>query len=140
MASNRYNELEHPAMETAPPQPPSRRAFIAVAAGAWAGAALWALRRFPPPVVEASGGSGNPDSVTIVRFSDLGKPTGKVTVTPRHQVRCGVETTTLASLLPGNSTCRNRAPVYREHLEQSRTRHLSLRLLRQRSFQLRDQV
>ena len=55
---------------------PSRRAFIASAAGALGAAALWAFR-LPVSVVKASGNSG---SVTIVQFSALGKPIGKVTV------------------------------------------------------------
>ena len=55
---------------------PSRRAFIVTAASACGAAALWTLRRFPG-VVEAGGSAG---SVTIVQFSALGKPTGKVTV------------------------------------------------------------
>jgi peptide-methionine (R)-S-oxide reductase len=79
MANNRHDELEHLAPKDAPTQQPSRRAFIAIAAGA-CGAALWTSRRFPMSVVEASGSGGNSGSVTIVQFSDLGKPTGKVTV------------------------------------------------------------
>jgi peptide-methionine (R)-S-oxide reductase len=61
------------------PQQPSRRTVLVVA-GAWATAALWALRQSPLAAVEASGSSGGRDSVTIVRFSALGKPDGKVTV------------------------------------------------------------
>ena len=79
MANNRHDELEHSAAKAAPTQQPSRRAFIAVTAGA-CGAALWALRGFPMTAVEASGSAANSGSVTIVQFSDLGKPTGKVTV------------------------------------------------------------
>ena len=80
MANNQYNKFEHPAAQTVPPKQPSRRAFIAVAAGACGAAALWTLRRFPLPAVEANGSGGNPGSVTIVQFSALGKPTGKATV------------------------------------------------------------
>ena len=79
MANNRHDELEHSAAKAAPTQQSSRRAFIAVTAGA-CGAALWALRGFPMTAVEASGSAANSGSVTIVQFSDLGKPTGKVTV------------------------------------------------------------
>ena len=58
-------------------QQPSRRAFLGKASGAFAAVALWVLRRLPLPVVEAS---GSPGSVTIIQFSDAGKPVGKVTV------------------------------------------------------------
>ena len=77
MANNPHDELKHPETEAAPQQQPSRRAFVFTVAAA-SGAALWTLRRFPLPVVEASGGS--PASVTIVQFSDLGKPIGKLAV------------------------------------------------------------
>ena len=77
MANNLFDELEQPATKTASAQPPSRRAFIGIAAGAGGAAALWALSRFPLPQVEAS---GSPGSVTVVQYSDLGKPTGKVSV------------------------------------------------------------
>jgi peptide-methionine (R)-S-oxide reductase len=54
---------------------PSRRAFLFTTAGACGAAALWAIRQqLQLPVVEAGG------TVTIVQFSDLGKPTGKVSV------------------------------------------------------------
>lgn len=58
-------------------QQPSRRAFLGIASGTFAFAALWALRRPRLPAVEAS---GSPGSVTIINFSDAGKPVGKVTV------------------------------------------------------------
>lgn len=80
MANNRYDELEHRATETVSQQQPSRRAFFAVAAGAGGAAALWALGRFPIPAVEAGGSSVGRGYVTIVQFSDLGKPIGKVSV------------------------------------------------------------
>jgi peptide-methionine (R)-S-oxide reductase len=57
---------------------PSRRTFMAAAVGACGATALWTLRRSPLVAVEASG--GNSGSVTIVQFSDLGKPTGKANV------------------------------------------------------------
>jgi peptide-methionine (R)-S-oxide reductase len=58
---------------------PNRRNFVA-AAGAFGTAALWALRSFPIPAVQASGSGSSSGSVTIVQFSDLGKPTGKASV------------------------------------------------------------
>ena len=60
--------------ESSPLQRSSRRAFVGAVAGA---AALWALRRLSLPAVQAAGSSG---TVTIVQFSDLGKPSGKVTI------------------------------------------------------------
>jgi peptide-methionine (R)-S-oxide reductase len=60
-------------------QRPSRRTFVA-AAGACGMAGLWALRHYSLPVVEATGSRGSSGSVTIVQFSDLGKPTGKASV------------------------------------------------------------
>jgi peptide-methionine (R)-S-oxide reductase len=80
MANNPYDQLGHDAPATAPQQQPNRRAFIAVAAGACGAAALCALRGFPISVVEASGSGGSSGSVTIIQFSDLGKLTGKATV------------------------------------------------------------
>ena len=55
----------------------NRRAFTVAAASAFGGAVFLALGRLPVPVVEAG---GSPGSVVIVEFSDLGKPTGKVSV------------------------------------------------------------
>jgi peptide-methionine (R)-S-oxide reductase len=80
MANISHNHSEHQPTESTPAQQPSRRAFVALAASACGAAALWTLRRFPLPAVEASGKSGSPASVTIVQYSDLGKPTGKATV------------------------------------------------------------
>jgi peptide-methionine (R)-S-oxide reductase len=50
---------------------PNRRAFLFTAATAVAGFAVWR------PSLSSASGSG---TVTIVQFSDAGKPTGKVTV------------------------------------------------------------
>jgi peptide-methionine (R)-S-oxide reductase len=56
-------------------QRPSRRLFLITAAGA---AGLMAWRR---SLAFASGaGSGTPGTVTVIQFSDAGKPMGKVTV------------------------------------------------------------
>jgi peptide-methionine (R)-S-oxide reductase len=81
MATRIDDELEDHAKENAPQQPQSRRAFaFSVAAACGSTAALWAIRRYPFPTVEASEGDRSPGSVTIVQFSDLGKPIGKVSL------------------------------------------------------------
>jgi peptide-methionine (R)-S-oxide reductase len=59
-------------------QRPSRRSFLVTAAGACGVAALAAWR--PSSAHAAGGGGGTPGTVTIVQFSDAGKPTGKVKV------------------------------------------------------------
>jgi peptide-methionine (R)-S-oxide reductase len=59
---------------------PSRRSFVAASAAALGAAAFWVLRRSSIPAVEASGVGGAAGTVTIVEFSDLGKPAGKLTV------------------------------------------------------------
>jgi peptide-methionine (R)-S-oxide reductase len=57
----------------------NRRSFLVTAAGACGVAALAAWR--PAFAAAASGGVGTtPGTVTIVQFSDAGKPTGKITV------------------------------------------------------------
>jgi len=56
-------------------QRPNRRTFLIAAAGA-AGLAAWR-----PSLAFASGaGAGAPGTVTVVEFSDAGKPTGKISV------------------------------------------------------------
>ena len=80
MENNRHGQSNPQARETMPLQRPSRRTFLTAAVGAFGAAAFWTLRRSPLPAVEASGSGGNSGSVTIVQFSDLGKPTGKATV------------------------------------------------------------
>jgi peptide-methionine (R)-S-oxide reductase len=79
MTWNPYKHCQIRPSNPNPEQGPSRRTFVVVA-GAFGAAALWALHRFPTPLVEASESSGNSGSVTIVQFSDLGKPTGKAIV------------------------------------------------------------
>jgi peptide-methionine (R)-S-oxide reductase len=56
-------------------QRPNRRAFLLTAASA-AGLAAWR----PSPAFASSAGGGTPGAVTIVEFSDAGKPTGKASV------------------------------------------------------------
>ena len=76
------NPNEHPELQATSfnnTQRPNRRTFV-VTAGAFGTAALWALHRFPIQAVEASGSGGSSGSVTIVQFSDLGKPTAKASV------------------------------------------------------------
>ena len=80
MANDSHDTLQNETMEAKDSQQPTRRAFVALAAGACGAAALWSLRGFPLPAVEASGSGTSSASVTIVQFSDLGKPTGKATV------------------------------------------------------------
>jgi peptide-methionine (R)-S-oxide reductase len=58
----------------------SRRAFVAMAAGACGTAALWSLHRFSLPAVKASASNVTAGPVTIVQFSADGKRIGKVTV------------------------------------------------------------
>ena len=55
---------------------PNRRTFLIAAAGAVGVAALAARR----PSLALAGGGGAPGTITIVQFSDAGKPTGKVPV------------------------------------------------------------
>jgi peptide-methionine (R)-S-oxide reductase len=59
-------------------QRPTRRAFLFTAASACGVVALVAWR--PSFVAAGGGGAGAPSIVTIVQFSDAGKPTGKTTV------------------------------------------------------------
>jgi len=80
MTNNAHEKSELNAAEIAPAKQTSRRAFLVTAAGGFAAAAFWALRRLPLPAVEASGSGAGPGSVTVVQFSGLGKPVGKVTV------------------------------------------------------------
>jgi peptide-methionine (R)-S-oxide reductase len=80
MANDSHDTLQNETMEAKDSQQPTRRAFVALAAGACGAAALCTLRGLPLPAVEASGSGTSSASVTIVQFSDLGKPTGKATV------------------------------------------------------------
>jgi len=64
-----------------PRQPPSCRAFVFSVETACKGApALWAIGRSPLPAVEVSEGNRSPDFVTIIQFSDVGEPIGKIYV------------------------------------------------------------
>ena len=60
-------------------QHPSRRTFLATAAGACGAVALWSLHKSSPLAVEAKGESQT-GPVTLIQFSDAGKKIGKVTV------------------------------------------------------------
>ena len=88
MAKNPNEHSDFQAASFISTQRPSRRTFV-VAAGAFGTAALWALHRFPAQPVEASGSGGSSGSVTIIQFSDLGKPTGKASVP--HVVKSDAE-------------------------------------------------
>jgi peptide-methionine (R)-S-oxide reductase len=78
MTNNRREQSQLPNTDDISTQRPSRRAFLFTAAGACGVAALAAWR---PSFVAASGAAaGAPATVTIIRFSDAGKPTGKITV------------------------------------------------------------
>jgi len=72
------NQSELSKTDSLSTQRPNRRAFLFTAAGACGVAALAAWR--PSFAVAAGSGAGDPGPVTIVQFSDAGKPTGKVTV------------------------------------------------------------
>ncbi len=81
MANNPHKQLNLEGTQNRSIPEPSRRNVLIAAMSACAGAAaLWALRSLPIPAVEASGPSGNSGSVTVVQFSELGKPTGKMSV------------------------------------------------------------
>jgi peptide-methionine (R)-S-oxide reductase len=58
-------------------QRPNRRRFLITAASAVGVASLAAWR---PSLASATGAGGTPGTVTVVQFSDSGKPTGKITV------------------------------------------------------------
>jgi peptide-methionine (R)-S-oxide reductase len=72
MTDNLPEQLQLSNAGTLSTQRPSRRTFLVAAASA---AGLAALR----PALALAGG-GAPGTVTVVQFSDAGKPTGKVTV------------------------------------------------------------
>jgi peptide-methionine (R)-S-oxide reductase len=59
---------------------PSRRTFIIGTAAAVGVAATWTMRRSSISTVEANGTTGTPGPITVVQFSDVGTPTGKVTI------------------------------------------------------------
>jgi peptide-methionine (R)-S-oxide reductase len=72
MINNQPEQSQLPNTGTLSTQQPNRRTFLITAAGAAGLAAL------PPSLAFASGFGGG--TVTIVQFSDAGKPTGKVSV------------------------------------------------------------
>jgi peptide-methionine (R)-S-oxide reductase len=78
MAKNLQQQSQPSNADTISAQWPSRRAFLFTAASACGVVALAAWR--PSFVAAAGGGAGTPSTVTIVQFSDAGKPTGKITV------------------------------------------------------------
>jgi peptide-methionine (R)-S-oxide reductase len=78
MANNLQEQSQPPNKNTISTQTTNRRAFLLTAASACGVAALAAWRS--SLVAAASGGAGVPSTVTIVQFSDAGKPTGKITV------------------------------------------------------------
>jgi len=78
MEDNRQELTQQHESPVTAAQRPSRRAFLTTAAGVAGAAALWSLHKSAMPGVQAA--SGAPGSVTVVAFSDAGKPTGKVTV------------------------------------------------------------
>jgi peptide-methionine (R)-S-oxide reductase len=59
-------------------QRPSRRAFLATAAGTCGALALWSLQR--PPIASAASGTKTAGMVTIIQFDANGKKTGKIAV------------------------------------------------------------
>jgi peptide-methionine (R)-S-oxide reductase len=68
---------QSPQTDTISKQRPNRRAFLFTSASACGVAALAAWR---PSFIVAASGAGAPSTVTIIQFSDAGKPTGKITV------------------------------------------------------------
>jgi peptide-methionine (R)-S-oxide reductase len=78
MAKNLQEQSQSPDSDAVDLQRPNRRAFLLTAASACGVATLAAWR--PSFVAAATGGAGAPSTVTIVQFSDAGKPTGKITV------------------------------------------------------------
>jgi peptide-methionine (R)-S-oxide reductase len=78
MAKNLPEQSQSPNTDDISTQRPNRRTFLFTAASACSVAALAAWR--PSFVAAASGGAGMPGTVTIVQFSDAGKPVGKITV------------------------------------------------------------
>jgi len=83
MTNNPQTQSELSEADTTSVKRPDRRAFLITAFGACGAVALVAWR--PSFVTAASGVAGTGGTVSIVQFSDAGKPTGKVTVP--HLVR-----------------------------------------------------
>ena len=74
MINHLPEESQLPNTDTLSSRRSNRRTFLITAVSA-AGLAAWR-----PSLVFAAGAGGSPGTVTIVQFSDAGKPTGKVTV------------------------------------------------------------
>jgi peptide-methionine (R)-S-oxide reductase len=75
MTDNLPEQSQLPNADTLSTRRPNRRRFLITTAGA---AGLAALRPFL--AFAAGAGAGTSGTVTVVQFSDAGKPTGKVTV------------------------------------------------------------
>jgi peptide-methionine (R)-S-oxide reductase len=83
MTDNSREESQLSNTDARPAQRPNRRTFLIAAASAVGigGLALWRPSLFATPgVAAAGGGAGAHSMVTIVQFSDAGKPIGKVTI------------------------------------------------------------
>jgi peptide-methionine (R)-S-oxide reductase len=78
MTNSLQKQSQSPNTDASSTQRPNRRVFLFTAASACGVAALAAW--CPSSVAAASGGAGDPSTVAIVQFSDVGKATGKVTV------------------------------------------------------------
>ena len=78
MKNNSREQSQLSNADAQPAQRPNRRTFLITAASAAGigGLALW----HPSLVAATGGGAGGPSTVTIVQFSDAGKPIGKVTI------------------------------------------------------------
>jgi len=77
MTINQSGRLQNSSTNTLSIEQPARRAFL-IKAGKTVGlASLAGLAGWRPLLAS---GAGNPGTVTIVQFSDAGKPTGKVSV------------------------------------------------------------
>jgi len=79
MADNHSEQLHLPNKETRSAQRPNRRTFLITAASAAGVAGLTAA--WHPLFASAAGtGAGTSGTITVVQFSDAGKPTGKVSI------------------------------------------------------------
>jgi peptide-methionine (R)-S-oxide reductase len=78
MESNMQSTSRKPAIDVSAAASSTRRNFLTTLFGAAGAAAVWSLRGYRLPHVEAAAAGGG--AVTIVKFSDLGKATGKASV------------------------------------------------------------
>jgi len=78
MTNSLQEQSQSPSADDISTQGPSRRSFLFIAASAYGVAAVAAWR--PSFVAASSSGAGAPSAVTIVQFSDAGRPVGKITV------------------------------------------------------------